>query len=210
MEIWLLAEFERARPRHGKHDAALVAGVVELGAQVVLLGSRTMPVPIAVAALRHEAVDHAVEHRAIIRSPTRELLGASTVRPGTRSPASGSMVAHAGLRRGGQGATLCLLRSRLGAFDDDFDEGPGGCSPALVMAATARSGRLLGESSDHPCAARRPLVVSPAGRSATITALVERRSAGAFRQDAVLVVLALLNAADHIEPGTAQPHGVSF
>ena len=46
-------------------NAALVAGVVEFGAQVVLLGTAHAAAG-RIAALRHEAVDHAVEHHVII------------------------------------------------------------------------------------------------------------------------------------------------
>ena len=73
MKNWLSAEFWRLRARHGDGAAGMrLPG--ELGAK--LLTRPAAPRSGGVAGLRHEAIDDAVEHHAVIEALTRKLLDA--------------------------------------------------------------------------------------------------------------------------------------
>ena len=76
MKNWLSAESGDWRARHG-HGAAGMRLLGELGAK--LLAGAAAPRAGGIAGLRHEAVDDAVEHHAVIEALTRELLDALDV-----------------------------------------------------------------------------------------------------------------------------------
>ena len=75
MKNWLLAELLSPRARHAD-DAALERHVGELGLQVRIFRAAGAVAVLAVAGLRHEAGDHAVERHVVVEVLARELLEA--------------------------------------------------------------------------------------------------------------------------------------